>query len=94
MATYLSLALKTHGDARLEALGRGEHGHVDFIETLIEEIQLTMQGYTAPDRPPRANAKSSTRIAKRQVVVHDGGEVAATLTRNALRNENEGYHCE
>jgi hypothetical protein len=69
--------------------------HVAFIETLVEQIQLTMQGYTAPARPPRANTKgvksgvqsSSTKFAKRQVVVHDGGEVAATLTRNALRNE-------
>jgi hypothetical protein len=100
MATYLPLTLKTHGDARLEALGRGEHVHVDFIETLVEEIQLTMQDYTAPVRPPRANAKgsvkssavinrkqSSTKHAKRQVVVHDGGEVAGALTRNALKNE-------
>jgi hypothetical protein len=97
MAAYLSKALGTHGDACLEALGRGEHVHVAFIETLVEQIQLTMQGYTAPARRQAANVKvvsrapSSTKFAKRQVVVHDGGEVAATLIRNALRNEATRY---
>ena len=97
MGTYLSLALKTHGDARLEALGRGEHVHVDFIETLVEEIQLTMQGYKTPVRPSKSRVVKSrvvldrqpsrTKHAKRQVVVQDGGKAAATTTRNALRNE-------
>jgi hypothetical protein len=46
MAAYLSKALGSHDDPCLKALGRGEHVHVGFIGTLIEQIQLTMQGYT------------------------------------------------
>jgi hypothetical protein len=108
MGSYLSLALKTHGDARLEALGRGEHVHADFIETLVEEIQLTMQGYKTPVWPSKV-AKTGVvkpRVArstvvksmvglgrqpprnkwvKRQVVVQDGGEVAATSRSRGTR---------
>ena len=50
MAAYLSKTLGDHDDECLKALGRGEHVHASFIATLVEELKLTMQEYTAPPR--------------------------------------------
>jgi crotonobetainyl-CoA:carnitine CoA-transferase CaiB-like acyl-CoA transferase len=101
MAAYLSKTLGDHDDECLKALGRGEHVHVSFIETLIEQIQLTMQGYTAParrahvvSRAPSSTKlpyRSSTKHAQCQVVVPEGGGVAVTLLRNEVNNDLARY---
>jgi hypothetical protein len=96
MAAYLSKTLGDHGDECLKALGRGERVHVSSIETLIEQMQLAMQGYTVPARraPVVSRAPSSTKLPYRsstkhaqcQVVVPEGGEVAVALLRKGSRD--------
>jgi hypothetical protein len=91
MASYLPSELKAHADPSISALARGEYVHVHFVGSLVEAIQISLQGYKkarVPGAPrgPGTGRVSRNKHAQRQVVVQDGGQFQAESKRNALKN--------
>ena len=72
VAEYLRVALLTHGDECMRALGRGEHVHESFLGKVVESVKLLMQQYAKPKqtrptpskpKPRPRKPKPSTKVA-------------------------------
>jgi hypothetical protein len=86
VANYLRVALLTHGDECMRALGRGEHVHESFLGKVVESVKRLMQQYAKPkqNRKPRPRKPKPTKVAPSATKLTMSSDIARTLRRNDI----------